>query len=246
MTQIRAWRWKASTAVIYALLLHVATPIFGGPIEFVEQRAFIHDSGGLLTEFDRSSNAYAAQLDAQGFGSFSWTHTNRTLSSQTGLTFLVFVDADIDRELNTFFNEYGALVSLSRPPGAPAGAITASGWEIDEPGFVFGDIYSHLLAGELDNTNAIPAGVPDDVSLALAFTIGNLAPNAGITATFLISRTNVDGLLHADPDSQLSFYFNGYITESSLADPDDPIVPEPGTFLLLIGGLAALYLRRDK
>jgi hypothetical protein len=132
-------------------------------------------------------------------------------------------------------------VSLSLPPGAPPGAIAASTWEIDEPGYVFCDIYLHLLSGDLDNSNALPASTPDDVSLALGFAVGTLNAGDSIAAVFHVSSNNIDGLKQIDPDSQISLYFDGNVTRGTHTQ-----IPEPGASLLSIGGLIALRLLRRK
>ena len=149
---------------------------------------------------------------------------------------LVFLDLEIDELINTFFNEFGS------PGGPPPGA--GFGWEIDEPGYVFGDIYSNFLAGALDNTNAVPPGSPDDVSFALgrAFT---LAADETATLNFrtsLVAPVGVPYLIHTDPHpaSDLSVYFSSDLT---IRGGGEPPIPEPGTLTLLGLGLAAAARR---
>ena len=143
---------------------------------------------------------------------------------------------EIDEPINTFFNEYGAFVSLALPPGAPAGATAASSWEIDEPGFSFGDIFTHLQHGALDNSNGVPSTAPDDVSLALGFSVGTLGVNQQVKATFRISETNIGGLQQVDPDSDVQLWFNGYVETST--------APEPATGVLLVTGILSLFTTR--
>lgn len=160
----------------------------------------------------------------------TWTVSNQGAASLGALTFLTFFDFEIDETVNTFFNEY-AVTS-----GAPAAGI---GFEVDEPGYSFGDIFDHLRAGVLDGTNALPVGSPDDVSFAFSFTVPTLG--AGASALFRV-------LLSEDGDAIAPFTI-----EQRDGDPASSgtrilasaaIVPEPGTGLLLAAGLAALAARR--
>jgi hypothetical protein len=146
----------------------------------------------------------------------------------SSLRFISFLDAEIDELSNTYFNEYGQ-----------AGGTLAVGqdWEIDEPGYAFGDIYDNALAGSLDNSNGVPQASPDDVALALGLTTGPLAPGAIARFTFLISE---DGsaigtffLRHRDPDPASA---DTVITFSGTS----AIVPEPTSGLLLSMGLWGL------
>jgi hypothetical protein len=67
------------------------------------------------------------------------------------VSFLSLLDAEIDEQTNTFFNEF------AETTGSPA---VGQGFEVDEPGFGSGDLLQHLLAGQLDGANAIAQGVP--------------------------------------------------------------------------------------
>jgi hypothetical protein len=94
------------------------------------------------------------------------------------------------------------------------GDIAASSWEIDEPGFLFGDITQHIMTGTLDQTNGVSANSPDDVSLALGFNLGALQANAPVKVRCLISANNIGGLSQTDADTNTTIYFNGYIQRS--------------------------------
>lgn len=165
---------------------------------------------------------------ATGLGSLTLDFTP-TVTATTTFNLLVYLDLEIDEQTNTFFNEYGAV------SGAPPAGVS---WEIDEPGFVFGNIYEHAKAGTLDNTNALAdLQLPDDVALALAWTF-TLDPGQWAALTFGTSLTAPAGfsLLHIDPDSPVrgrgtTVYFNG-----SLDIKSDQIA-EPVTMLLLGMGL---------
>lgn len=151
--------------------------------------------------------------------------TNTSGSTLASLSFLSFVDTEIDEPTNTFFNEY---VEVVGPPAA------GQSYEADEPGYTFGDIYTNAQAGVLDGTNAVPIGAPDDVSMALAFLLGPLAP--GQTARFEI-------LMSEDGESLGAFRLVQHDTESALRITYSgmaSIVPEPGTGLLLGAGLLGL------
>jgi hypothetical protein len=139
-----------------------------------------------------------------------------------------FVDHEIDEASNTFFNEFGQIF------GTPAAGQT---WEIDEPGFVFGDIYNHITAGSLDNQLGVPSSKPDDVSMALAWGI-NLNPGDLALVTFRVDESAPASgfyLQHVDPDSDQAIYFSSTLTVRTSG------VPEAGSTLsLMVGGLVTL------
>lgn len=232
------------TVRIHALaILFCSSMLYGGPIGFAEVGGFIQGNGGLIAQLDQSSTSYFTTLDANNLGTFGWMFRNTSGAPIANATFLVFLDADIDRSSDTYFNEYGQFVSLDLPPGSPSGAIRASSWEIDEPGFVFGDIYSNLLAGFLDSTNAVPSSAPDDVSLALGFALGVLPPGQTVTITAMTSVTAIGGLSQSDPASPHTFYFNAHAT----TDGTPSEVPEPkSTGLILVGLVAMVALARRR
>jgi len=179
--------------------------------------------GDLPTSIDASSFDFVT-----GLGEIAVS-----ISGAGGHQVSLFLDTEIDEPANTFFNEWGATA------GVPAPGQT---WEIDEPGYVFGDIYANWLAGSLDGTNGVPAALPDDVSLAIAWDF--LLP-AGMSASvsFLVSETAPSSgffLIHTDPDSAASIYF------SSLLEISDADVPEPLTAPLLLGAVAGLIVARAR
>ncbi len=145
---------------------------------------------------------------------------------------LSWFNHEIDMTDNTYFNEYGAAVGT---PGA------GQSWEIDEPGYFFGDITDNLAAGSFDNTNNNML-FPDDPSMGMGW---NFTLEAGEKAviTFLLSEEVPEEfyLVHTDPDSQKTLYFSTHVP-----DGDSPAVPEPGTALLLGAGLLGVACFRKK
>jgi hypothetical protein len=105
-----------------------------------------------------------------------------------------FVDPEIDQATNTFFNEYGQAV------GSPS---TGQSWEIDEPGYYFGDIWTNFSSGVLDNTNAVPDTSPEDVSMALGWNFSLLAGEKATVKYFLNTVAPASGfyLAQTDPDA---------------------------------------------
>jgi hypothetical protein len=179
---------------------------------------------GLTYEYSNGDTIpMAGALDPTGLGSLTWS----TTASGTH-KFIAFFDHDFDKQTNTFFNEYGAAI------GSPTANQT---WEIDEPGYVFGNIYSNMLAGLLDNTNAVPSGSPDDVSWALGWDFILPAGSTAVINLFLSAAEPSSGfyLSHTDPDSRETIYFSGIL---SLRDTPQP-VPEPSALLMFASGLAA-------
>ncbi len=93
--------------------------------------------------------------------------------------FIAFFDHEIDEPVNTFFNEFGSV------NGAPA---AGQSWEIDEPGYVLGDIFTNFSTGTLDDTNGVPSPLVDDVSMALGWDL-LLASNQIATINLSVSTS---------------------------------------------------------
>lgn len=164
-------------------------------------------------------------LDAEGLGTLTWS------TSAVGIhSFIAFFDHEIDEGINTYYNEYGEAVNTPE--------ITQS-WEIDEPGYVSGDIYDNVLAGLLDNTNAVPAGSEDDVSWAMGWDFTLASGYKADIRLILSDDAPLFGFYMAqvDDDSNEIIYFS-----SDLAlIPEQYVIPEPGTMILLGTGLAGLF-----
>lgn len=180
------------------------------------------------------SSSFSSGLNANNIGTITWSLTNNTGGALSNAWFFGFLDAEIDEPINTFFNEYGDSSDLVLGSGASDGL--ADSWEIDEPGFSFGNIYTNLLAGSLDNTNSVPSSSVDDVSLALGFNLGAIGAGDTLTFMFDISDINNGGLRHGDSQSDDTFWFNGFLLA----------VPEPETFFLVAIGLLGLAFQQRK
>lgn len=154
-----------------------------------------------------------------------------------------FFDFEVDQNSNTYFNEYGLVT------GSPA---AGQSWEIDEPGWVFGDIVMYnVYDGVLDNTNAVPIGTQSDVSFAIGWNF-SLLPDDVAVIDYVFSDilpTAEFFLTQVDPNSGSEFYFYSGLSIQTSGGPPGPTptpspIPEPGTAILFLTGLLLLRLKK--
>jgi hypothetical protein len=238
--------------VVPVIFLLVSTAANAATIDIQQYSAFLHSQtlGPSSLEYTQLGNvqddmtaaglsvSFVNSLDAENLGTVSWSITNNTGAMLQDASFFVFLDAEIVQTLNNFYNESGAVASVT---GAGAGDNLADSWEIDEPGYLFGDIYNNLLSGALDNSNGVPAGFEDDVSLALGFDLGDLVADAVVTGVFEFGRQDIGGLIHIDADSNETLFFNGTVDVTSATT-----VPEPPISLLFATSFLLLAFKKRK
>lgn len=218
------------TLFLILLLVAFAAPRASADIALFESA--LNLNGAIVSPSGAPANVNVAGFDfATGLGTIAITYSPGTVGSYF---FRAFFDHEIDEFDNTFYNEYGSVT------GAPSAGLS---WEIDEPGYVFGDIYTNFTAGTLDNSNAVPASAPDDVSMALGWTFAG-GPGDTAVFNFVISDTAPASgfyLQQTDPDSSKDIYFSSSATFST-----PTTVPEPGSVILLLtmGASLALCSRR--
>lgn len=130
-------------------------------------------------------------------------------------SFIAFFDHEMDETENGFTNEFGEAV------GTPA---AGQSWEIDEPGYRFGNIYSHVQGGSLDGTNGVPETAKDDVSLGLGWNFSLTSTDRGRISLFITQNAGEIPpgffyLRHVDPESNQTLYFYGQLEVRSITTP---------------------------
>ena len=158
-----------------------------------------------------------------------------TITGAGAHTFDAFFDHDIDEFINTYFNETGAATGI---------VAAGQGWEIDEPGYINGDIFENFQASVLDN--GIGSSIygnslfPDDVSMAMGWDFALAAGEQASIDILLDLSAPSSGffLTHADPDSNLCIYLSSTISISQ--------VPIPAAVWLFGSGLIGLVVIAGK
>jgi hypothetical protein len=157
--------------------------------------------------------------------------------STPGTYFLgVYLDFDIDSpdpDQNGFYNEQGWATNF------PA---SGQSWEIDEPGYAFGDLWVNFKAGNLDNKlwdGVLDSNYQDDVAMALGWDF-TLTSGQKAVINYFVSDTKPNSgfyLTQFDPDSDAGIYFS-----SSLKIENTSTVPEPSLMIMSFLGLGAVGL----
>jgi hypothetical protein len=172
--------------------------------------------------------------DAFDFGS-GLGRIEARIASTGSHSVLAWFDHEIDETVNSAVNEFGSIEGT-----LPTGSDPRLQWEIDEPGYAFGDIYDNLINASLDNSNGVPAGSPDDVSVAMGWTF-DLPVDTVATVSWTLG-TDDDGspfaVLHQDPQSPATIRLSTRL--------DIATVALPGSLPLAAVGLALLGLGRRR
>jgi hypothetical protein len=217
---------------ITATLSLLAASANADPIELFD---YSYNIDGALTE-GAFGDPTPANVDDSAFDYFTGLGTIAIDVAGAGAhSVLAFFDHEINESINTYFNEFVTAANISE-----AGQTS----EVDEPGFIFGDIYDNFVDNLLCNCNDLSdASVADDVSMAMGwdFTLG--AGEAAVVSFFL-SDTNDSGsafnLTHHDLESGDKVYFWGSL------DITPTGVPEPGTLMLFSLGLVGFGMAKKR
>lgn len=216
----------------------LGTDLNGGTIGSVGQLSVDALPAGLGYSFSSALSADLSDL------TLTYRFENTSAGTFADVQFFSFVDSEIDVPINDYFNEFA---TVSGAVGAGSTDALPDSFEVDEPGFVFGNIFDNILLGALDNTNTLTTGFPDDVAMALGFRLGGLAPgDIGEISIFLSDDDDaLAGLsiLHSDSDagSTDTLRFSGSSSVFASA-----AVPEPSTYGLLLVGTAVLGFRQRR
>ena len=223
---------KSLILLSMAMLLIIAvTPAMALPTLF--DWTFYAD-GTIYENLSGDEMPTTGALDDNGLGNLTWS------TSATGShTFIAMFDFEIDEQINTFFNESGAAF----------GALAdGQSWEIDEPGYAFGDIYWNVTDGALDNSNNVPTGWEDDVSFAIGWDFTVADDETAIIGLVLDQVVPSMGfyLQHFDPDSDESVFFSSYLSIEGGDPSSSAPVPEPATIILLGTGMTGILIAGRK
>jgi hypothetical protein len=219
---------KVSVCACFLLFL-THTPIFGAPL--LVEWAF-NDNGSVYSQWDTASDALPDHFDT---GSFNWDSGlgDLTISFEGAgdYAFIAYFDHEVVEATNTFFDEYG---------DAHGSQGNGQSWEIDEP--FFGDIYDNVLNGQLDNTNGVPQGWEEDVSIAMGWEFSLLDGESALLSIILSDTVFTSDFYLSHNDPLESFFIGSSLEIHDAAAP----VPEPGTIILMACGLLGMALFRRK
>lgn len=242
---------KRLTTVLCTLVLFAFTLSVASAADIVLYDAIFNVNGAISEPF--FGDPLPAELNAGAFDFNTGLGTLAfTITGAGNHSVITFLDHEIDEAVNTFFNENGAV------NGAPA---AGQSWEIDDPqNYIIGDVY----AGSLFNSNELLSLPPDpvtggyDVSMALGWDF-TLAPLETAYINFVVAETAPNGfyLSHTDPETlgvtggvvPTTIYFSSNLT---IRGGQEPPIPEPGTWILMLtglaltGGIAAKRSKRSK
>lgn len=151
---------------------------------------------------------------------------NNTDADIWSLTFISFLDAEIDASSNGFFNEVASFDGILAP---------GQRFEADEPDLISGDIYKHAREGRLDNHSAFPP--EDDVAMALSFARHLLRVGETIVFEIMISE---DGDRISPGTFALTQSDLVTSTRITYSGQGPTLTPEPNSALLLALGLLGL------
>lgn len=196
---------------------------------------WVFNIDGVISEDFAGDPLPATGVLVDGLGALSLEITSSGSHNIIG-----YFDFEIFESFNTFFNESGM------ETGIPA---IGQSWEIDEPGFIYGDIVDNVFLGALDNSNGVPAGAEDDVGFSIGWNF-SLLPGDIATIDFIFSDTlpAVDFFLtQTDPDLNQSLYFYSSLDIQTDGLPPGPsVIPLPPTIYLMISGLLGLLISQKR
>ncbi len=138
---------------------------------------------------------------------WQWHLKNTTKNSFSNLRVTGLIDVDINAPVNTFFNEYGSLISLT----APQGYIPSDRWEVSEPGYLKGDLITRSGRGFLNNSSDLPNNSSvDDPAIALSTNIGNLRAGEELIVVATLDADGTEGVKQEDQLNPEKAFFNFY------------------------------------
>jgi hypothetical protein len=126
--------------------------------------------------------------------------------------------------------------------GAAVGTAGTTLWEIDEPGYLYGNLFANV-AGTLDNANDVPGGGPEDISWALGRSF-NLAAGQTGTVMFQVATTTPGSAFYLHQwEPGIDLYFS--VSDATITG-GQTVIPEPGTWALFGTVLAFVLVSSRK